>query len=83
MTRPRRPQKKASPRPAQDPWRICQVDNPARLWRQGKRGRAGWWTSEPGVASPYPSYAEACKAIVAMLEDNALYASQAMAMEVK
>lgn len=83
MTKPRRPQKKASPRPAPGPWRICQVDNPARLWRQGERGRAGWWTSEPRIATPYTSCTEACEQIEAMLKDNALYASLAVAVEVR
>lgn len=65
------------------PWRICLVDEPSRLWRQGKRGRAGWWTSEPAVATSYASHVEACKALVAMLEGGALYASLAVAVEVR
>lgn len=78
-----KPKRKVTPTPAPGPWRICLVDAPSRLWRQGTRGRAGWWTSEPAVATSYGSHVEACKAIVAMLEKEALYASLAVAVEVK
>lgn len=79
--KPRRPRSKPAPAPGN--WRIVQVDAHSRLWRQGKRGRAGWWTSEPAVATAYTSYAEACEQIKAMLEDGAIYASLAVAVEVR
>lgn len=59
------------------------IDTPGRFWREGKRGRAGWWTSEPRLATPYTSCAEACEQIKAMLEDGAIYASLAVAVEVR
>lgn len=78
-TKPRRSKAPTSP----GPWRIGMVDTPGRFWREGDRGRAGWWTSEPGIATPYTSYAEACEQIKAMLKDGAIYASLALAVEVK